>query len=773
MSMFEKIFSAVLRGVACFFLAVQFLNPKKAHSVRLSSPEVHLAGWNARCLDHADLNDDGLQDLVYFNLDRSCIEILYRCKKGKIPPRIRPVEKNRWEPVLEDALYIKERIFVPTNLTSLAIGDLNQDGLPDLVRGSSEDGVFVHFRESNSTWSEPLLLDTGKLRPFPKSLQIMSHPPNGNSALFLFGVDGLERLDFRDGKPSYPSMLAREDGKRAYGTELLDLNGDGFIDWIYLVPEDKDSLKLRLGDESGFGLESSFDLSLSSFPIPFSKEKEKDPIRFCSVEANSNEAVVFFFKKNLLELADKEANVLSYDLFSESNRGASWAMEDFDGDGWVDLVVADSSHGELLFLPGKSGGAFKGIIKNPSLRGISCLVPVRSNGETRTKLLILSKDEEVVGLADFTTKGTFSFPNLLPTKGLPLIACSGDWDSDEQDEILMVTKFNDGFFLETWKLDEDGEFRMLHSFELVEWRREPVGIFPFHLNGDGILDLLVLSSRDAPSVFIGSSSGEWKEVAKDSVVRKSFLKGVGTDRLGLVENANSPSDEILISGKGFVRSAIWEKDDFKVTRQFNSEDQSKELYVPQWLDMDKDGADELYAYHSGGYWERLSGGFKGGSIKIGTDKSMIRPLQSSVIHSQEWEILLSLGTSGFQILTHSDSENFGIKVESRYLTDLPGVRYNGIEWGDFNGDGLDDLVCLDGRKNLLEFLSFDASQKTLSSLMHFQIFEQNMHYQGKKGGMYEPREGLVLDLNGDLLDDLVLLIHDRLLCYHQLGGKKK
>ena len=73
----------------------------------------------------------------------------------------------------------------------------------------------------------------------------------------------------------------------------------------------------------------------------------------------------------------------------------------------------------------------------------------------------------------------------------------------------------------------------------------------------------------------------------------------------------------------------------------------------------------------------------------------------------------------------------------------------------------------------MEFLSFDASQKTLSSLMHYQIFEQNMHYQGKKGGMYEPREGLVLDLNGDLLDDLVLLIHDRLLCYHQLGGKKK
>jgi hypothetical protein len=48
-----------------------------------------------------------------------------------------------------------------------------------------------------------------------------------------------------------------------------------------------------------------------------------------------------------------------------------------------------------------------------------------------------------------------------------------------------------------------------------------------------------------------------------------------------------------------------------------------------------------------------------------------------------------------------------------------------------------------------------------------------MHYQGKKGGAYEPREGLVIDLDGDRLDDLVFLVHDRMLCYYQVGGKGK
>ena len=45
--------------------------------------------------------------------------------------------------------------------------------------------------------------------------------------------------------------------------------------------------------------------------------------------------------------------------------------------------------------------------------------------------------------------------------------------------------------------------------------------------------------------------------------------------------------------------------------------------------------------------------------------------------------------------------------------------------------------------------------------------KKNLHYQGKKGGLFEPREGLVFDANGDGLDDLVFLVHNRLLLYKQ------
>ena len=79
---------------------------------RLSPPEIVKASWNARSFLAEDLNKDGLTDLIFFNPEKSRIEILYRTVDGKVPERIVPVKQNRWDPFLEDAPYKKEYILV-------------------------------------------------------------------------------------------------------------------------------------------------------------------------------------------------------------------------------------------------------------------------------------------------------------------------------------------------------------------------------------------------------------------------------------------------------------------------------------------------------------------------------------------------------------------------------------------------------------------------------------------------------------------------------------
>ena len=87
--------------------------------------------------------------------------------------------------------------------------------------------------------------------------------------------------------------------------------------------------------------------------------------------------------------------------------------------------------------------------------------------------------------------------------------------------------------------------------------------------------------------------------------------------------------------------------------------------------------------------------------------------------------------------------------------------------GDFDADGDADLLALDATKHLIEFLRYNPADKKWESVMHFHVFDENMHYRGRKGGQKEPRELLVEDLNGDGKDDFALLVHDRLLTYLQ------
>ena len=186
----------------------------------------------------------------------------------------------------------------------------------------------------------------------------------GRSFPFYLGWSG------KVGLRGWETLLSLHFGKggweTAYGTELSDVDGDGIPDWMYLVPEDEDSLKLRLGHEKGFGPESSFDLKLSSFPIPLFSKSSEGRQRFCSIDAVSNEALVFSFEKRTKENFSPELKVRSYDLFSESNKQAAWAMDDFDDNGISDLVVTDSSLGELLYLSGKPNGQFGSANEVPS-----------------------------------------------------------------------------------------------------------------------------------------------------------------------------------------------------------------------------------------------------------------------------------------------------------------------------------------------------------------------------------------------------------------------
>ena len=733
--------------------------------INLSKPEILLAGWNARCLEQGDLNGDGLTDLAYFNPSNSQLELLYRCKPGEKPPRVRSVKKDRWEPVLENAPYVKERIFIRGNLTSIEIGDLNDDGIPDIVTGSPEEGISVFFREEDHRWSKPLEIQSGKLRPNSMSLKVHQ------GSLYLFTQEGLQKFTFSEGQPNYPGTLAREENKRAFGIELVDLNRDDFLDWIYLVPGSEYSLRVRLGEQKGFGPEKAFEVNLISFPTA-RMNQQSNRLSFCSIDGLSREAITFSLSVDQnLKKKPSFTEINTYDLFSESNKKMPVTHGDFNSDQISDLLLATPEKGEILFLMGKSDGTYESPIGFPSFRGISELDFIRSENEKNKKILIHSSGEKVLGVSDYQSNGEIGFPRLLPIEGEPLLSSSADLNGDGLDEILVIKEDKSDYYLESWSVERKGGFSLIDSFELKELDREPDSIFSGDLNGDMRADLLILSNREAPNILLGKKNGGWLVVGENSVVRKSFMKGISSSQLCLIPRKDSDGQDLLVTGVGLARILRWTGDDFEILKQLNAKEQKGELKAPVRMDMDGDGELEILAYHEDGYWENLSDP-SGSSSKFSyRDKYFLNPESSFALSVKQKNNLVSLGTSGFQIISSSGNIGLSLEIDSSYLTDLPNIKPSGIDWCDFNNDGWNDLICLDGKRHLLEFLTFDSAQNQWESAMHFEIFEKDLHYRGKKGALFEPREGLVADLNGDQMEDLVFLIHDRLLIYYQFENK--
>jgi hypothetical protein len=100
-----------------------------------------------------------------------------------------------------------------------------------------------------------------------------------------------------------------------------------------------------------------------------------------------------------------------------------------------------------------------------------------------------------------------------------------------------------------------------------------------------------------------------------------------------------------------------------------------------------------------------------------------------------------------------------------YDTTIKDGFLNDVIAGDLTGSGHKQLVFMETAKNYLDLVFFDNQRKLVPG-DRWQVFEQHT-FRGAQNAIPEPREAVVADVTGDKKNDLIVLVHDRILVYPQ------
>ena len=448
------------------------------------------------------------------------------------------------------------------------------------------------------------------------------------------------------------------------------------------------------------------------------------------------------------------------------------ALGDLDGDGKADVVVTDPANAQFLVYrqSGREGlGASQSF---PGLVGGKTVKLADLDGDGKAETIVLSEQEKQIGLSRFEN-GRLTFPTPLPLSGEPVALDVADLDGDKSPEILYVSRTrssgSDAYALRALRRDKSGKFLPFRwgpddEVALKGVLDAPPSLRVLDVNRDGQADVLVFNASGSPLLLLGRG-GEPPAPAGGSL---GPLAGVTPAGLSLMD-LGGPA--LIVAQNTFARNLVLDKEGhWQVKDQYNTGRGSAQVLGAATLDVDGDGTKEVILLDRSSksllFLNLKDNVYRpGGTLAVGPID--FQGMSVADLDGDGRDDLLLAGTDRFGVvLTGRKGQRF--KPIASYESSRTEARLGDIAAGDLNGDGQPDMVLTDTGEHFVEIVTF-ASPGVLERAMAFRIFERKSFRDVNT--LIEPRDLAVADVNGDHRDDLVLIVHDRILVYRQDTGK--
>ena len=724
-------------------------------------------------LQVADLDGDGLNDIVIVNNVRSKINILYnQTGKTNLTEKAAPEFKPELNELPPDARFRVDSIASEKRIASLVAADLNSDGRPDIAYYGEPKELVVQFNEGTNTWSAPRRWPINNGLLTADALATGDLNGDGRADLVLLAENCLYFLAQQENHSlGEPQKIALSGSVKA--VQVLDVDGDKRDDLLLVNWEDRNPFRFRLQKADG---ELGPEIYFSMQPIRSYWADNLEPnskVQVMTIAQNSGRAQISQFTRKKAEplsgsFLQGEFQVMPLNRTDKAKRGLRWA--DVNGDALPDLLVAEPESGQISICLQQKDGSLANPKTFPTLAGVSDIAVADWDGDGKPEIFLLSADERQVGVTQLDEKQRLPFPTLIPVEGRPLAIATGALREGKPSLTVIV--------------DQDGKRSLVtrsadgknHVQKLSEnFKSAPASIAIQDLDQDGLADIVILIPYEKVKVLRQVAGKDFEELdiaPPGGTMEQPWLSSVDVDGDG--------KSELLLPQKNFLRAVVLQQNasaqnstnragwTFKVKEQINGTASDSRIIGAAAVPNGTNTVSSLFLLDAerkvltlcerdgSGVWQVVR--------NLELPVSGFGSLQAVSLGGKTPNgiALLGLNTAAWMSLTGdawelTELDGYETPIKNGYLTDVVS--------GDLNNDGRKDLVFLETARNYLDLVIFSADHKLVPA-NRWQVFEERT-FRSRRNDAPEPREAAVADVTGDHRNDLIVLVHDRVLVYPQ------